>query len=60
MRLNLSVVGEGPPLMLVHGLFGQGRNWGGVGKALAADDAIFAPIADKILAGLNPSRRPSF
>lgn len=43
MRLKLSVVGDGPPLMLVHGLFGQGRNWGGIGKALARRFRVLMP-----------------
>ncbi len=27
MNLNYSVVGEGPPLLILHGLFGSGDNW---------------------------------
>ena len=29
-----SVVGSGPPLVILHGLFGTGRNWGRVADAL--------------------------
>jgi pimeloyl-ACP methyl ester carboxylesterase len=36
MRLNAIEMGEGPPVLLVHGLFGQARNWGTVQKRLAA------------------------
>lgn len=43
MRLNATVMGEGPPLVLVHGLFGQGHNWGGIGKALARRFRVLMP-----------------
>ncbi|MBO1080318.1 alpha/beta fold hydrolase [Roseomonas haemaphysalidis] len=36
MRLNAVELGEGPPLVLLHGLFGQAANFGGVQKVLAA------------------------
>ncbi|MGV6839601.1 MAG: alpha/beta fold hydrolase [Planktomarina sp.] len=29
------------PLLIAHGLFGSGRNWGGVAKALAADRDVY-------------------
>ncbi|HMO07748.1 MAG TPA: alpha/beta fold hydrolase [Paracoccaceae bacterium] len=29
-----------PPLLIVHGLFGSGRNWGGVARRLARDRAV--------------------
>ncbi len=35
MKLATSVVGEGPPLVVAHGLFGSGRNWGVIAKRLA-------------------------
>lgn len=43
MRLHVTVMGDGPPLVLVHGLFGQGRNWGGIGKALARRFRVLMP-----------------
>ncbi|MFL1461085.1 alpha/beta fold hydrolase [Roseococcus sp. DSY-14] len=43
MRLNVTVMGDGPPLLLAHGLYGQGRNWGGVGKALARRFRVLMP-----------------
>ncbi len=43
MRLNVTVMGDGPPLLLAHGLFGQGRNWGGIGKALARRFRVLMP-----------------
>lgn len=36
--LNAMVVGDhGPPVVFCHGLFGQGRNWSSMAKALADD-----------------------
>ena len=36
MSLHTTAVGDaGSPLMFCHGLFGQGRNWTGIAKALA-------------------------
>ncbi|HEY1721095.1 MAG TPA: alpha/beta fold hydrolase [Magnetospirillaceae bacterium] len=29
------IVGEGTPLLILHGLFGSGRNWGGIARTLA-------------------------
>ncbi|MBX6375394.1 MAG: alpha/beta fold hydrolase [Acetobacteraceae bacterium] len=36
MRLNLIEMGEGPPVALLHGLFGAAQNFGRVQRALAA------------------------
>lgn len=35
MRLNVVEAGSGPPLLVLHGLFGAARNWGGVQRRLA-------------------------
>jgi pimeloyl-ACP methyl ester carboxylesterase len=35
LHLNAQVIGEGPPLIILHGLFGSARNWGSVARALA-------------------------
>jgi len=43
MRLALSEAGEGPPLMLLHGLFGAGQNWGAVRRALAPRFRVLTP-----------------
>jgi pimeloyl-ACP methyl ester carboxylesterase len=36
MPLNRSVTGDGPPLVILHGLFGSGRNWSTIANRLAA------------------------
>lgn len=33
--LNVTSLGQGRPLLVLHGLFGQGGNWGGLAKRLA-------------------------
>jgi len=35
--LHYTEQGSGPPLLVLHGLFGAGNNWSQIGKALAAD-----------------------
>ncbi|MGX9962649.1 alpha/beta fold hydrolase [Roseomonas sp. F4] len=37
MKLNVTTMGEGAPVVLLHGLLGAGQNFGAVQKALAAD-----------------------
>jgi pimeloyl-ACP methyl ester carboxylesterase len=40
-ELHTTTVGEqGPPIVFCHGLFGQGRNWTQIGKALAAEHRV--------------------
>lgn len=43
MRLNVTELGDGPPVMLVHGLFGQSRNWGAIQRELARSFRVLAP-----------------
>ena len=35
MKLAFTEYGEGRPLVILHGLFGSGRNWAGIAKKLA-------------------------
>src|SRR4051812_2005774 len=32
--------GQGPPLLVLHGLFGSGRNWASIAQRLAADRRV--------------------
>ncbi len=40
MKLATSIVGEGPPLVVAHGLFGSGRNWGVIAKRLSDERKV--------------------
>lgn len=42
MRLSATENGRGSPVALLHGLFGQARNFGAVAKALAAQHRVLA------------------
>lgn len=43
MALNLvcESVGSGPPLVILHGLFGSGGNWRGIARELAVTHSVF-------------------
>lgn len=43
MRLACTEAGEGPPLILLHGLFGAGQNWGAIRRALAPRWRVLTP-----------------
>lgn len=43
MRLAWTEAGEGPPLLLLHGLFGAGQNWGAIRKALSPRFRVLTP-----------------
>jgi pimeloyl-ACP methyl ester carboxylesterase len=42
MVLKTIEMGEGPPLLLLHGLFGSARNWGAIQKQLARRRRVLA------------------
>jgi esterase len=43
MILACTEAGEGPPLVLLHGLFGAGQNWGAIRRALAPRFRVLTP-----------------
>ncbi|MBR0682565.1 alpha/beta fold hydrolase [Roseomonas eburnea] len=43
MILASTEAGEGPPLLLLHGLFGSGQNWGAIRRALAPRFRVLTP-----------------
>ena len=51
MRLAFSEFGEGPPLVILHGLFGSGRNWQGIARRLSGWRVI---VADARNHGASP------
>lgn len=42
MRLSSQIVGEGAPLIILHGLFGSARNWSGICRALSGVRQVHA------------------
>ena len=45
LALAFDVLGSGPPVVILHGLFGAGRNWTQVAQALAAEHRVYLPDA---------------
>ena len=43
MRLHYREFGQGRPLIILHGLFGSGRNWQSPARALAANYHVITP-----------------
>ena len=41
MKLHYRTLGEGPPLIILHGIFGTSDNWQTFGKQLASDYQVF-------------------
>ena len=41
MKLHYKKLGEGAPLIIVHGLFGAADNWGTIGKKFAENNTVF-------------------
>ena len=42
MRLHFREYGQGPPLIILHGLFGSLDNWGAISSRLAGDFHVYA------------------
>jgi esterase len=45
VKLAFETVGAGPPVVVLHGLFGSGRNWAAIAQALAATHTVYLPDA---------------
>ena len=45
LQLAFEALGAGPPVVILHGLFGAGRNWTHVAEALAANYRVYLPDA---------------
>lgn len=43
LELSYRTVGDGPPLIILHGLLGSGRNWSGIAQALAGERRCILP-----------------
>lgn len=43
MKMSFRKYGEGPPLIICHGLYGSSDNWVGIGKELAKSHEVFLP-----------------
>lgn len=43
VSLHYQTIGDGPPVVLLHGLFGSGDNWGRIARALSADYTVITP-----------------
>ncbi|MEO0393502.1 MAG: alpha/beta fold hydrolase [Pseudomonadota bacterium] len=42
VSLTSAIAGDGPPLVIIHGLFGQAKNWGALSKTFAEDFTVHA------------------
>ncbi|WKN44548.1 alpha/beta fold hydrolase [Tunicatimonas pelagia] len=52
MKLHYRTLGEGPPVIILHGIFGTSDNWQTFGKQLATDYQVF--LIDQRNHGLSP------
>ncbi|GJM06265.1 MAG: acyl-CoA esterase [marine bacterium B5-7] len=43
MRLNYTELGQGRPIIILHGLFGSARNWQGIARSLADSHHVITP-----------------
>ncbi|CAN7502127.1 alpha/beta fold hydrolase [Variovorax sp. LjRoot84] len=45
VQLAFEALGSGPPMVILHGLFGAGRNWTQIAQSLAAGYRVYLPDA---------------
>ncbi len=43
IRLNYTELGQGRPIIILHGLFGSARNWQGIARSLANSHHVISP-----------------
>lgn len=43
MEMNFKKLGEGSPIIILHGLFGSSDNWLSIGKVLAENHTVYLP-----------------
>lgn len=43
MELNYHKTGQGPPVIILHGLYGSGTNWLNIARELASDFTVYLP-----------------
>jgi len=43
MQLAYRQLGQGRPLIILHGLYGSGRTWNAIGKQLSTDFSVYLP-----------------
>jgi esterase len=43
MQLAYRQLGQGRPLLILHGLYGSGRTWNAIGKQLSTDYSVYLP-----------------
>jgi esterase len=43
IRLNYTELGQGRPIIILHGLFGSARNWQGIARSLADSHRVITP-----------------
>jgi pimeloyl-ACP methyl ester carboxylesterase len=51
MELAFKKLGEGFPLIILHGLYGSSDNWHSVGKVLANDYCVYLIVIKKYKPG---------
>src|SRR5699024_7954993 len=54
MELHANIIGEGRPMLILHGLFGMGDNWKTLGKRFAEEEGFQVHLIDQRNHGRSP------